>query len=220
MTHSPAGRLPGALPWRAGSTVAFDADGNAMFSTGPTYTSEHLKALVDWINSTTEQIAEKDAESARLVKENDILRASIANGKEPCIYCTLPREEWSKCQSGFPGCARADDAMLCPHVGVELETADKLAAANERIAELQSALRLPDADRRLLFISECLSGKGFFNRSDICDAFAVSVPQASADIARWITKHPNQITYNKSLKCYETARAWLNPAKEGKTDAD
>mgnify|MGYP003342026569 CR=1 FL=1 len=55
-----------------------------------------------------------------LQKENDYLRASLANGNGPCVYCNLPKSEWGKCTSGFPGCGRADDASLCPHFGAQL----------------------------------------------------------------------------------------------------
>lgn len=53
--------------------------------------------------------------------ENDRMRASLANGHGPCGYCDLPKTRWHECRSGFPGCARGDDAMLCPHVGASLE---------------------------------------------------------------------------------------------------
>jgi hypothetical protein len=41
--------------------------------------------------------------------ENDTLRAYLAYGSDPCIYCGLDKGDMAKCQSGFPGCARADD---------------------------------------------------------------------------------------------------------------
>ena len=64
----------------------------------------------------------------RLEKENEHLRASVANNGGPCIYCNLPKNEWAKCRDGFPGCGRADDAMLCPNVGAALEAEEQLAA--------------------------------------------------------------------------------------------
>lgn len=64
------------------------------------------------------QKAEAERDEAR--KENDHLRASLANSGGPCVYCNLPREEWSSCKTGFPGCARGDDAMLCMHVGAAM----------------------------------------------------------------------------------------------------
>ena len=69
-------------------------------------------------------------------QENDRLRAALANSDQPCAYCSLPADEWGKCQHGFPGCARADDAMGCPHLGASLEV-DRL---NARIAVLREAL--------------------------------------------------------------------------------
>lgn len=56
-----------------------------------------------------------------VVDENTRLRAALAQSDQPCVYCTLPAEEWSKCQHGFPGCARADDAMGCPELGARME---------------------------------------------------------------------------------------------------
>ena len=67
------------------------------------------------------EIAELRAQVADLRKENDWMRASLANGGGPCSYCKLPREQWASCARGFPGCPRGDDAMLCPHVGAGLQ---------------------------------------------------------------------------------------------------
>lgn len=53
--------------------------------------------------------------------ENIRLRAALAQSDQPCAYCTLPAEEWNRCQYGFPGCARADDAMGCPELGARME---------------------------------------------------------------------------------------------------
>jgi hypothetical protein len=55
-----------------------------------------------------------------VVAENLRLRAALANSQAACTYCALPRAEWNRCQSGFPGCARADDAMGCPELGAAL----------------------------------------------------------------------------------------------------
>ena len=56
----------------------------------------------------------------KLEGENTRLRAAIAQGTAACIYCSLPADEWAKCRSGFPGCARADDAMGCPEFGARM----------------------------------------------------------------------------------------------------
>ena len=53
--------------------------------------------------------------------ENTRLRAALAMSDRPCAYCSLPADEWAKCPHGFPGCARGDDAMGCPHLGASLE---------------------------------------------------------------------------------------------------
>lgn len=53
--------------------------------------------------------------------ENTRLRAALANSDQPCAYCSLPKDEWAKCQHGFPGCDRADDAMGCPELGASLD---------------------------------------------------------------------------------------------------
>lgn len=75
---------------------------------------------------------------ADLLAENDRLRASLANSGGPCAYCSLPKEDWAKCQQGFPGCPRADDAMLCPHVGSSLDTERELAAWKQATFEVVS----------------------------------------------------------------------------------
>lgn len=60
---------------------------------------------------------------ANLERENNALRAALAQSELPCVYCSKPRTDWVKCDLGFPGCSRADDASGCPaldeaaHVG-------------------------------------------------------------------------------------------------------
>lgn len=73
----------------------------------------------------------------------------------------------------------------------------------DRVKLLEEGLRLPDAKRRLWFISDILATRGAFNRSDLCNAFGISVPQASKDIQNWMKRHPNTAIYNKSTKRYE-----------------
>lgn len=76
------------------------------------------------------------AEVERLTKENDWLRAYTAQSAKACVYCGLGADEMGKCERGFPGCARADDQMLCREVGVAMERDALLArvAAAERDA--------------------------------------------------------------------------------------
>lgn len=77
-----------------------------------------VMALVKPIAERAE-VAEKDRDEAGA--ENERLRAALAMSDRPCIYCSLPVDEWAKCTSGFPGCARGDDATGCPHLGASLE---------------------------------------------------------------------------------------------------
>ncbi len=58
-----------------------------------------------------------------LTEENTRLRAALAQSPGACYYCQLPKEQWSKCRSGFPGCARVDDAFGCPELGAMVEYA-------------------------------------------------------------------------------------------------
>jgi hypothetical protein len=79
------------------------------------------------ITHITPREQELMATVAELEKENNFLRASTANNGGPCLYCALPKEKWGECAAGFPGCSRGDDAMLCPNVGAELESMEKIA---------------------------------------------------------------------------------------------
>ena len=89
------------------------------------HTSEH-RALAE------RRIVELEAEVARLTAENDWLRAYTGQSAKACIYCGLGADEQGKCNRGFPGCARADDQMLCREVEVAMER-DELRAENERL---------------------------------------------------------------------------------------
>lgn len=101
-----------------------------------------------------------------------------------------------------------DGRMVGMAVWATLPPQGDVPAADELHAEidrLRKALTLSDADRRLWFISDLLGKRLYFNRYEICEAFGVSIPQASIDIRRWMEKHPGAIKYNKSLKRYEAA---------------
>jgi hypothetical protein len=74
---------------------------------------------------------------ARIQAENTRLRAALANSELPCVYCTLSSEDWAKCQYGFPGCDRADDAMGCPELGARLE----LEQLKEELAALKTEVK-------------------------------------------------------------------------------
>lgn len=45
----------------------------------------------------------------KLRAENDKMRALLAYGSDPCVYCGLSKADMAKCALGFPGCGRADD---------------------------------------------------------------------------------------------------------------
>lgn len=46
----------------------------------------------------------------RLRAENSAMRTVLAKSPIPCVYCGL--DDMSRCERGFPGCARADD-IIC-----------------------------------------------------------------------------------------------------------
>ena len=73
----------------------------------------------------------------------------------------------------------------------------------KQISQFKAAMKMPDAERRQWFIRYCLDTTGYFNRADICDAFSVSVPQASLDIRKWLDTNPTGAIYNASRRRYE-----------------
>ena len=79
--------------------------------------------------------------------ENVRLRAALAQSDQPCAYCSLPRDEWTKCPVGFPGCARGDDAMGCPELGARLEV-EQLEA---EIVRLRAAIKSVPEPINILF---------------------------------------------------------------------
>ena len=65
-------------------------------------------------------------------------------------------------------------------------------------------------ERRLQFIEFRLFWEGHVNRSDLIDAFGISVPQASTDLNRYIDLAPNNMTYDKSAKAYVRASEFVS----------
>lgn len=65
---------------------------------------------------------------------------------------------------------------------------------------------------RLRFIDFLLDHYGTFNRYALADYFAISAPQASHDIQRYIDCAPDNLHYDKSAKCYRRSatftRVW------------
>lgn len=85
-------------------------------------------------NSQAKAQAESDAtETLRLKAENDTLRRLMPALNAPCVYCGLI--DISKCKSGFPGCAQADDLMVGDN-----EVMKRLLEDNRKLkAELEQA---------------------------------------------------------------------------------
>ena len=72
------------------------------------------------LSQAADEIERLHAELAAAKRENDVLRGKLAMSELPCVYCGLDKGDWEKCPHGFPGCGRADDALL-------LETDEDLA---------------------------------------------------------------------------------------------
>lgn len=66
-------------------------------------------------------------------------------------------------------------------------------------------------EQRLEFIDFKLYWEGHVNRSDLIDTFAVSVPQASADLTHYQEQAPGNALYDKTRKTY-VAGAHFRPA--------
>ena len=71
-----------------------------------------------------------------LSAENDKLRVLLAASNANCALCGLPAAEMAKCASGFPGCSRADDMLLCAH-----PTRQDLLEENERLRKAQQTVQ-------------------------------------------------------------------------------
>ena len=78
-----------------------------------------------------------------LKRENTKLRAMIGNNREPCIYCGLSATDQSLCVSGFPGCDRADDQLMCPHFAEAMASQAEITNLRECIADLERTLANP-----------------------------------------------------------------------------
>lgn len=94
--------------------------------------------IADALEGQAVEVARLKSVVGQVEAENERLRAALAHSDQPCAYCSLPADEWSKCKSGFPGCGRADDAMGCPELGASLR-AEAAEAALRRIADWEPA---------------------------------------------------------------------------------
>lgn len=63
-------------------------------------------------------------------------------------------------------------------------------------------------DRRQEFIAATLRQFGQVRRADIMREFDVSMPQASADIARFMAAQPPHVRYDVSAKAYVLDDDW------------
>ncbi|TPQ32037.1 helix-turn-helix transcriptional regulator [Cupriavidus pinatubonensis] len=68
-------------------------------------------------------------------------------------------------------------------------------------------------ERRLQFIDFRLQWEGRINRKDVTEFFKISVPQASADIARYVDLAPDNLRYDTSSRTY-IATLQFKPAFE------
>jgi len=84
------------------------------------------------------------------------------------------------------------------------------ASAQRRSEEPDSGLVKWSKERRLQFIDFRLQWEGRINRRDVTDFFNISVPQASADIARYAQLAPGNLYYDTSSRTY-VATAEFNP---------
>jgi hypothetical protein len=66
---------------------------------------------------------------------------------------------------------------------------------------------------RMDFIHRLLGEKGRLNRSDLMKEYAISSPQASMDIQRFMRLYPGVIEYDKRKKTYVAAKATKKKAK-------
>lgn len=60
-------------------------------------------------------------------------------------------------------------------------------------------------EQRLAFVDACLHWAGRVNRSDLVSRFGISVPQASADLARYLEVAPANAEYDRTRKAYVVA---------------
>ena len=64
------------------------------------------------------------------------------------------------------------------------------------------------AERRLDYIDFRLAVAGHIRRADIMDTFGVSMPQASADLNRFIAIYPKAMAYDKTAKRYAARKGF------------
>lgn len=55
---------------------------------------------------------------------------------------------------------------------------------------------------RMMWIDDVIDEEGQIQRSDIMRAFRISHAQASHDLRRYMSLHPNRMAYDVRAKCY------------------
>lgn len=107
---------------------------------------------------------------------------------------------------GFKVCTVSEWLDAETIVGVFTEHAalqERVRRLEEENARLWDVLKLSDAETRQWFIGDLIRKNGKLNRSEICEAFKISVAQASADIQKWLAANPGKASYNVHTKRYE-----------------
>lgn len=82
-----------------------------------------LAAIHNAFPALLRRLREAERERDKACKENDFMRNLLASSNLDCVYCGLSKADMVKCESGFPGCGRADDMVFDGEVG-DTEVAD------------------------------------------------------------------------------------------------
>ena len=105
---------------------------------------------------------------------------------------------------------RADSPLSEP--GAASTSASRSAARSSRASprdeDADSGTVKWSQERRLQFIDFRLQWGGRINRRDVTDFFKISVPQASADIARYAELAPGNLVYDTSSRIYVATAAF------------
>ena len=68
-------------------------------------------------------------------------------------------------------------------------------------------------DRRMDYIDWCLAYNGGVRRGDLMMVFGISTPQASADLAEFMSLYPSAMRYDGTAKRYVPARKTYKPRR-------
>lgn len=137
--------------------------------------------------------------------EGSLGDAGIEQGRKDADFIAHARTDIPDLIAALEAAERERDACagLASQAVSDMATAQKRITALEQERDtLKAALKMPDADRRQWLLSELVATKGYFNRIDLCEAFGISIPQASTDIRRFLTAFPGLVEYDKTAKRY------------------